>query len=413
LSLSEIQGRSDSELFGTMDQMEDEKTGEAVIRGVTGRVRRTRIVDGTPQMFHDTLWPIPLSCPDQARWIIGVSSPVDTREAVVEGHRSPVMVRVMDKALAVAKSDSTVLLTGESGSGKGHLAEEIHHQSRRAGGPFFVIDCAGIKNELFEAELFGHERGAYTGAVQKKRGLLALAQGGTVFLDEIGEVPLHLQPKLLRFLEKKSFTKLGGRLPESADVRIIAATNRNLEKEVQEGLFREDLYYRLNVVNIEVPALREHLEDLRSIVDDILPRLCGVLKISPVPRIDPSEIETMKLYHWPGNIRELRNILERALLFSHGGKLTLREAMPDYIPEADEFGNKKPTGGSTGHQWLLSGDFRKDESQGSLLDHTERALIEQALEKASGVKAQAARLLGITWAALKPRLKRLGISRSK
>ncbi len=413
LSLHEIQGRSDCDLFHTVDETDEERIGEAVLRGVAAHFPRTRIVAGTRRVFGDSLWPVPQGSGGQARWILGVSSVVDAEEIVTEGHRSSIMVKVLDKALAAAKSDGIILLTGESGSGKDYFARYIHDHSERANGPFFSINCAAINAEMAESELFGHERGAFTGAHMRKRGLLELAEGGTLLLNEVGELSLPLQAKLLTFLDTRKFTRVGGEKEIKVNARLIAATNKDLEEAVDQKSFRGDLYYRLSVITIEVPPLRERLEDLPGIVDDILREFCASHGRRPVPYINRHEMEAMKSYTWPGNIRELRNVLERALLFSPEGKLSLREAVPTNVFQADESKSSNAVGGYGHFQWLLSGVFRKDESDGSLLDYTERSLIKQALEKTKNNKTHAARLLGITLSSLKSKLKTLGITGSK
>jgi DNA-binding NtrC family response regulator len=414
LSLHEIQGRSDCDLFHTVDETDEERIGEAVMGGVAAaHFQRTRMVAGTRRVFRDSLWPVPQGGGAQARWILGVSSVVGAEETVSEGHRSSIMVKVRDKALAAAKSDGIILLTGESGSGKDYFARYIHDNSERANGPFFSINCAAINAEMAESELFGHERGAFTGAHARKRGLLELAEGGTLLLNEVGELSLPLQAKLLTFLDSRKFTRVGGEREIKVNARLVAATNKDLEEAVNQKSFRGDLYYRLSVITIEVPPLREHLEDLPGIVDDILREFCASHGRRPVPYINRHEMEAMKSYTWPGNIRELRNVLERALLFSPKGKLSLREAVPTNVFQADEFKSSNAVGGYGHSEWLLSGVFRKDESDGSLLDYTERSLIKQALEKTKNNKTHAARLLGITLSSLKSKLKTLGITGSK
>lgn len=413
LSLHEIQGHSDCDLFHTVDETDEERIGEAVLRGVAAHFPRTRIVAGSRRVFRDSLWPVPQGGGGQARWILGVSSVVGAEETVTEGHRSSIMVKVRDKALAAAKSDGIILLTGESGSGKDYFAQYIHDHSERANGPFFSINCAAINAEMAESELFGHERGAFTGAHMRKRGLLELAEGGTLLLNEVGELSLPLQAKLLTFLDTRKFTRVGGEKEIKVNARLIAATNKDLKEAVDQKSFRGDLYYRLSVITIEVPALRERLEDLPGIVDDILREFCASHGRCPVPHIARNEMEAMKSYGWPGNIRELRNVLERALLFSPQGKLSLRETVPTNVFQADEFKSSNAVGGYGQSEWLLSGAFRKDESDGSLLDYTERSLIKQALEKTKNNKTHAARLLGITLSSLKSKLKTLGITGSK
>ena len=323
------------------------------------------------------------------------------------------MLKVMEIIKRTARSDSNVLITGESGSGKDYLARRIHDQSGRANEPFYSINCAALPPGLAESELFGHEKGAFTGANGRKRGLLELAEGGTLLLNEIGELSLPLQAKLLTFLDTKKFTRVGGEKEIETNLRLIAATNREIKKEVDRGAFRNDLYYRLNVVQIEVPPLRERLEDLPNIVRDILRELCGTQDCSKIQKVDRSQIESLKRYNWPGNIRELRNGLERALVLSPEGKLSLQYAMPlEFVGPSEEV-HRGLAIESGENDWLLSLRFRRDHSDQDPFKETMRLVIHEALRRAKGNKSQAARLLGVTLSKLKSKLKTLGISGSK
>ncbi len=245
---------------------------------------------------------------------------------------------------------------------------------------FIPINCAAIPAELAESELFGHEAGAYTGAVRKKRGMLELAEGGTLLLNEIGELSPLMQAKLLTFLDTFSFTRVGGETNITVKTRPIAATNRNLLNEVYEGRFRKDLFYRLNVLSIKVPPLRERQQDIQTIANQILVRLCNDMQFSSVPKISFEAMNALCSYSWPGNVRELRNVLERALIISRGntirvGHLGISEATP---PNSQE----RPSVPSGRSLYDVIGD-------------TERSLIEDALGRANGKKHEAARLLGI------------------
>jgi PAS domain S-box-containing protein len=233
------------------------------------------------------------------------------------------MRTTLKQAKIAARKASTILLTGESGSGKDHLAKYIHNHSDRAKGPYFSINCAAIAPDLAESELFGHERGAFTGAVGRKRGLLELAEGGTILLNEIGELSVHLQAKLLTFLDTRKFTRVGGEKEISVNARLIAATNRDLEKALEEGGFRKDLFYRLNVVSIPVPPLRERLDDIPLLVQEMLAKIHDEMPIHEMPVIDAGVIDALKRYDWPGNVRELRNVLERAVIHSGGEPIGL------------------------------------------------------------------------------------------
>ena len=235
------------------------------------------------------------------------------------GHSTP-MRALFDMLERAAQSDATILLEGETGTGKGITAESIHEASPRKDKPFCVVDCASLPSHLLESELFGHERGAFTGAVSRRKGAFEIADTGTIFLDEIGELPLDLQPKLLRALEERQIRRVGGNTLQSIDVRVIAATNRDLRREVNEGRFRSDLYYRLALIRVKVPALREHLEDIPLLVERLL-----ALSHNPAPEVaaalrSPEFIATLQRAPWPGNVRELRNHLESCLV--------LRQVLP-------------------------------------------------------------------------------------
>ncbi|MFC1834301.1 sigma-54 dependent transcriptional regulator [Thermodesulfobacteriota bacterium] len=233
-------------------------------------------------------------------------------------YESPAMHSALNAAQLAGDTDSTILLTGESGTGKDYLARRIHDLSKRCGGPFRAVNCGAIPAELAESELFGHESGAFTGATRRKRGLVELAEGGTLLLNEIGELAPALQVKLLTFLDTFSLTRVGGEKSITVNVRLIAATNRDLYLEVSEGRFRADLYYRLNVFAIRVPPLRERAEDIPLLVRDILGELAGEMQLSRAPDVTPEVPGSLCRYNWPGNVRELRNVLERAMILSRG-----------------------------------------------------------------------------------------------
>ena len=282
------------------------------------------------------------------------------------------MKAALESARRVASTDTTVLLLGESGTGKSQLARFVHFASSRAQGPLIEVHCAALPEALLEAELFGHEKGAFTGAHEKREGHLAAAHRGTLFLDEIGEITPATQVKLLRFLQDKEFVPVGSTQPRKVDVRVIAATNRNLATAVREGQFREDFYYRLNVFSIEVPPLRERGEDIEPLAEAFL-RVRGV----PGSRLSESARHGLRQRHWPGNVRELENSLERALI--------LAGDEPISAEHVDAPGNAAR---ATGAADLLVPGFS--------IDLFERDLIFAAIERAGGNKAAAARLLGIT-----------------
>ncbi|NPV13965.1 sigma-54-dependent Fis family transcriptional regulator [candidate division WOR-3 bacterium] len=294
---------------------------------------------------------------------------------------SPAIAKVKGLIAKVAQSDATVLITGESGTGKELVARMIHRLSNRAQNPFVVMHAAALPETLLESELFGYEKGAFTGATSRKSGRLEQAQGGTLFLDEVGEITASLQVKLLRFLQDRSFVRLGGRETITVDARIVAATNRNLPEEVRAGRFREDLYYRLAVFPIHLPPLREHKEDIPALARHILSRL-GYQK-----ELSEDVVKTLLSYDWPGNVRELENVLERALILSEKG-----EIKPQFIQFPEPVFARKSDSDSPGSLWEM-----------------ERKMVEEALARAGGNKSKAAKLLGITRRMLYTKLAKFGI----
>ena len=242
--------------------------------------------------------------------------------------RSRAMKEVFKTIGLVARSNTTVLISGESGTGKELVARAIHNASTQAGGPFVAVNCAAVVESLLESDLFGHEKGAFTGAVGRQPGKFALAEGGTIFLDEVGEMSSAMQAKLLRVLQYKEFTPLGAKSPLQADARIIAATNVMLDQRVAQGTFREDLYYRLRVVNVHLPPLRERPEDLEDLVQALLARINKELR-SGITHIDQSVLDCLTDYHWPGNVRELENVLLKAVALSAGKHLILDLLPPE------------------------------------------------------------------------------------
>jgi two-component system, NtrC family, response regulator AtoC len=290
---------------------------------------------------------------------------------------SEAMVRVRTLLRKVAVSPaSTVLLMGESGTGKDLAAKVIHYSSDRASKPFMNITCSALPETLLESELFGHERGAFTGADRQKRGLLESADGGTIFLDEIGEMQPTLQAKLLRFLEERAFKRVGGAADISVQVRVIAATNRNLEDEVTRGRFREDLFYRLNVMPIVMPPLRQRVDDIPVLIAYYVDSFNSEFR-KRIRRIVPSAMERLKAYPWPGNVRELRNAVERAMLLAESEELTM-----DHFPILDK------RAGDLGESVELP-------AAGIDIDHLERSLVVQALQRTGWNQTRAATLLGL------------------
>ena len=309
--------------------------------------------------------------------------------------RSKKMQEVLALVERVAPTNSTVLIGGESGVGKDLIARAIHQNSRRASGPFIKINSTAIPDTLFESELFGFERGAFTGALASKPGKFELADKGTLFLDEIGDVPTAIQVKLLRVLQEREFERLGGTKTLKVDIRMIAATNRDLRAALEEGTFREDLYYRLNVVPIDIPPLREHKEDIPDLVNHFLARFAADNE-KEIEGITPAALDALMEYHWPGNIRQLENSVERAVALSSGRMIDEKDIYLDTR-------RSKPAAmsASSTTQFL---------PEGMTLEQWEDNMIREALRRANGNKSQAARLLGLSRNALRYRLGKLGVA---
>jgi len=305
--------------------------------------------------------------------------------------KSPKFTEVLDLAVKVAPTDSTVLLLGESGTGKELVADAIHRLGRRKDKPFAKINCGAIPEGLLESDLFGHERGAFTGAVSKKAGKFELADGGTVFLDEIGDLTLATQVKLLRFLQQKEFTPVGATEVKRVDVRIISATNRDLLIEVQQGRFREDLFYRLNTITLSLPPLRERKLDIPFLADHLLEKIA---ERSQAERksLSRSSLDCLLAYSWPGNVRELENTLERAVLVSNGSVI-----QPQDLPLPPEADGTEAThlAGGMGPLDATNSVEAQHATLNETLDAVEKELIIQALKKSGGIQVEAAKLLGL------------------
>ncbi|RUM89564.1 MAG: sigma-54-dependent Fis family transcriptional regulator [Thermodesulfatator sp.] len=318
--------------------------------------------------------------------------------------RSQAMLKIFQMIPRVASSPSSVLITGESGTGKELVARAIHNLGDRKEYPFVVVNCGGIPETLLESELFGHKKGAFTGADRDKAGLFATANNGTIFLDEIGELPMVLQVKLLRVVQQRSFIPIGGTSPIKVDCRIIAATNRNLEKEVMEGNFREDLYYRLNVIQLRMPPLRERADDIPLLVQYFLDRYAKRQGKS-VQGISSFAMQALLQYPFPGNVRELENIIERSVALSTTS-LILPESL--YIAKhkhGDGFSGHDNEGASLKHELPPEG-LDLDEFLGKI----EKDLLLQALEKSGGRKTEAAKLLGVNFRSFRYRLSKYEIN---
>ncbi len=305
---------------------------------------------------------------------------------------SPEFLAVLRAAAITAVTDATTLIQGESGTGKELLAQAIHAQSRRADAPFVTINCAALPENLAESELFGHRRGAFTGATGDQPGRIQAAHGGTLFLDEVGELPPGIQAKLLRFLEGGEVQPIGQPRPEKVDVRVIAATNRDLFAEVRAGRFRADLFYRLNVVPLQLPPLRERGRDLELLVTRLTARLAMEHRLD-APRYSVGAMEALQRYRWPGNVRELRNVCERMVILFPGQTIQAGN-LPAEIRQSDPEREK--------------GGFVLPDT-GVHLDTLEQDLIRQALQRTRGNQSKAARLLGLTRGTLIYRMKKYAI----
>jgi nitrogen regulation protein NR(I) len=314
--------------------------------------------------------------------------------------RTPAMQEVFRKVAAVCESDVTVLFTGESGTGKELLARALHASGRRSSGPFEPVNCAAIPETLLESELFGHEKGAFTGAHRQKKGKCEIADGGSLFLDEIGDIPAPTQVKLLRFLEDKTFSRVGGTDRVTVDARILSATNSDLEARVASGAFREDLFFRLNVVRIDIPPLRDRRDDIPVLVAHFLQQW-GAEGISQ------EALETLKNYAWPGNVRELRNALERGTVLSRK-RTILPEHLPEPVlhPRAPGASNTDGRVAEIVDEIALSPTAPRTGLYRLVEEKWERALLRRALEMTGGNQVRAARLLGINRLTLRKKMAR-------
>jgi two-component system, NtrC family, nitrogen regulation response regulator GlnG len=324
--------------------------------------------------------------------------------------RHPRMQEVYKAIGRIAGSDVTVLLRGESGTGKELVARAIHHYSRRAGRPFVAVSCAAIPGTLLESELFGHERGAFTDARERKLGKLELAQGGTIFLDEVGDMPGELQAKLLRALQERAFERVGGHEAIRVDVRILAATNRDLEVMIRENRFREDLYYRLNVVALDLPPLRERRRDIPLLVEHFLTKYAADLG---QPAIAPAALDRLVGYEWPGNVRELENVVQRAMVMATAGVI-----LPEHLPIGPVSAAASVAVDATleeilEHRLLDCVRGLREQSSANLYDLmvglVEKPLLRAVLRETEGNQVRAAQLLGINRNTLRKKLREHGI----
>ena len=305
---------------------------------------------------------------------------------------SPAMQKVFNRMKRIIKTDSTVLVMGESGTGKEIVAKAIHFNGHRKDKPFIAVHCGAIPESLLESELFGHMKGSFTGAVRDKIGKFEAADQGTIFLDEIGTMPMHLQTKLLRVLQEQEVERIGSNRPIKLDVRVISATNQNLEEEVKGGNFRDDLFYRLNVIPLNLPPLRERREDILALVKHFLQKNCKEMK-RPMMTLTKEVFEALELYHWPGNVRELENIVERTVALTEGNQITL-----DDLPSAI----RKEASTRVVERGV---DLVKT------VNEIEKKMIAEALVLTNGVKARAAAMLNLNRTTLVEKMRRLGMER--
>ncbi len=401
LEPAEVIGRRADELFGEQAGKHITDVDLRVLAGETIEEEHAALINGVERTFHNVSVPL-LDVAGTIIGVCGVSRDVTERRRVLpvprvaaDKYRSEAMRAAVREARKAAATDSIVLLLGESGSGKDYLARWIHEHSRRAGGPYFSVNCAAVAKELAESELFGHESGAFTGARGRKRGLLELAEGGTLLLNEIGELPLPLQSKLLTFLDTRSFMRVGGEKSVHVNARLIAATHRDLEQEVAEGRFLSPLYYRLNVFTISVPPLRDRVEDIPLLVDEIMSKLAEEMQLTHVPPLDFGSMRALAQYSWPGNVRELRNVVERALMLSDGDYLAVS------LPAAD----------AASSDWSYQLRFGPNRTLHDVTDEIIQWLCIEGLRRTGGSKKKAASLLGISRDSLYRYMKRFGIER--
>jgi two-component system, NtrC family, response regulator AtoC len=327
--------------------------------------------------------------------VLELSTQLGTRDPdeVLIGN-SPAMQEVYKTIGRVARSDATVLITGETGTGKELVATILHKNSGYARGPLIKVNCAALPETLLESELFGHEKGAFTGAIAQRKGRFEMANKGTIFLDEIGEMSLGTQKKMLRVLQEREFERVGGSVTVKIDTRVIAATNKNLPHEVGENRFREDLYYRLNVISIYLPPLRDRGDDIQLLVEHFLHKHRAAPGAAPA-RISQPAMELLRSYHWPGNVRELENVIERAVVLSQGGVIT--EAQINF------------TGADSRRLFDISQRLREGTRLSELIADIERQAVAEALNLTSGDRVAAAAMLGLKFEELRERVEAFGL----
>jgi len=385
---------------------DDEYLLETIRTAIARGSKRERYGGSAPEAGDVSDWHTATTSravPDQTEIVMCSPHKQNGRAANADGEiigQSPVWRQIMKQIEMVAPTDATVLILGETGTGKELIARELHRRGRRKDKPLVRVNCASIPKELYESEFFGHARGAFTSAIRDRVGRFEAAAGGTLFLDEIGEIPLDLQSKLLRVLQEKCYERVGEDRTRRSDVRIVAATNRDLKKEVAAGRFREDLYYRLNVFPINVTALRERAEDIPLLAAHFLE--LAVKELGCVrPRLTRAGIETLQSYDWPGNVRELRNVIERAAIFAQGGALEFdlptTGSDPTYFEPVDS--------GGVEQEFLTDAEMRRRERENLF------AVLRKTGWKIKGVDG-AAELLGVKPTTLISRIEKMGLKRS-
>ncbi|MBI4961974.1 MAG: sigma 54-interacting transcriptional regulator [Desulfomonile tiedjei] len=399
LPADRIVGMRAEDLFGEQHAGHIKEADLRVLAGESIEEERTLPVNQVLITFHEIRVPLRDS-EGSIVGICGISRNISERKEALKSYRvdpevykSDAMTRCLQVARRAAATDSMVLLLGESGTGKDYLARWIHDHSNRSAGPYLSLNCAAISKELAESELFGHEAGAFTGARGRKRGMLELAEGGTLLLNEIGELPLSLQAKLLSFLDTRSFLRVGGEKSVHCNVRLMAATHRDLASAVEDKRFLGPLFYRLNVFPINVPPLRNRLDDIPILVDQLVARLAAELQLTALPVVDEITLKSLSRYHWPGNVRELRNVLERSLMVSEGDCLSIR------LPS-------DPTTEGDCLYPLALGPHRTLEDVSS---EVTKLLCQKALQSA-GSRTAAARMLGISRDSLYRYMKKFGLN---
>lgn len=386
LHARQILGRKEEDIFGREAGERIKGWDLRVLQGETIEKEHTVFVAGTQVTFLDVRMPL-LSNTGKVIGVCGICRDITERKNLIppdslslHAYPSRSMQEIMGLAAQASATDSIVLLQGESGTGKDYLARWIHDHSPRVSSPFLTINCASVPQNLAESELFGHETGAFTGAKSRKRGLLELAEGGTLLLNEIGELSPLLQSKLLVFLDSRSFLRLGGEKSVRVDARILAATHRDLKEEVAAGRFLEALFYRLNVFSICMPPLRERSEDIPTLARELVTKIATDLNLPQIPTLSASSIRKLENYQWPGNIRELRNVLERGVILWKRGRLDIsvpsRESDEDFLP--------------------LKLSFPPGRTLRSLIEEAATAICREAVIRSGGNKKAAALRLGVS-----------------